>query len=114
MYKIKGIAHLNAQDTQAIYRLIEQSEAIFEMTKSMPKMPHFFQKAQQIQQDIQKILQQSHESNIVDLFEVVIAPQLVRLAQALQLEKSLAKTLPKTAVGMLKPAFPKNRSNIKK
>jgi hypothetical protein len=108
---LKSINLLSLEDHKAIYRLTEQAQALLEVAQSLPKSKTQVEKAQQICDDIRKILHNPNETIVGELFEVTIAPRLVRLAQELKVQKAfnskntikrvgfspiLPQTLPKT------------------
>jgi len=81
--------NISLETQRAIYRLTEQAELVLQAAKSQGKANTQVQKAQEICEDIRKILQLNDEMTVCDLFELTVAPRLVRLAQELRLHKQL-------------------------
>lgn len=91
--RLKGsiiLSLISPEDQQAIYRLTEQAETLLKTAKSFSKAPAQVKKAEQICEDISRIIHTTNDITIRDFFEVTIAPRLVRLAQELKLKKQFS------------------------
>lgn len=93
--RLKGsiiLSLISPEDQQAIYRLTEQAETLLKTAKSFPKAQAQVKRAEQICEDISRIIHTTNDITIRDFFEVTIAPRLVRLAQELKLKRQFKQS----------------------
>ena len=110
--KIDLAAYVCTEDRRAILRLTEQANAVLKTAQALPKAAVQVQKAQEICEDIRKILKNTDELAICSLFEGAIAPRLVRLAQELKMKKTLSKMGPKTIKQMVSQPMPSQHAHF--